>query len=90
MNALPRLDAGSWHSPAYAGEPLVRLEAVAHFCLNKAWCLNIETKPTPGSESLTGTVVANVAARAAQAHLPCALQGGWLKTALRLSFMAVV
>jgi len=60
---LSRLDAGSWHSPAYAGEPLASLEAVAHFCLDNALCLNIEIKPTPGSESLTGTVVANAAAR---------------------------
>jgi glycerophosphoryl diester phosphodiesterase len=60
---LSRLDAGSWHSPAYAGEPLASLDAVAHFCLDKALCLNIEIKPTPGSESLTGTVVANAAAR---------------------------
>ena len=60
---LSRLDAGSWHSPAYAGEPLASLEAVAHFCLSKAVWLNIEIKPTPGSESLTGSVVANLAAR---------------------------
>jgi len=62
-DALSRLDAGSWHSPAYVGEPLASLEAVTHFCLDNALCLNIEIKPTPGSESLTGTVVANVAAR---------------------------
>jgi glycerophosphoryl diester phosphodiesterase len=60
---LSRLDAGSWHSPAYADEPLASLEAVAHFCLDNALGLNIEIKPTPGSESLTGTVVANAAAR---------------------------
>lgn len=62
-DALSRLDAGSWHSPAYAGEPLASLEAVAHYCLNNALGLNIEIKPTPGCESLTGTVVANAAAR---------------------------
>jgi len=62
-DALSRLDAGSWHSPQYAGEPLANLEAVAHFCLDKALALNIEIKPTPGAESLTGAVVANVAAR---------------------------
>ncbi len=60
---LSRLDAGRWHSPAYAGEPLASLESVAHFCLDNALALNIEIKPTPGSESLTGTVVANAAAR---------------------------
>ncbi len=62
-DALSRLDAGSWHSPTYAGEPLARLEAVAHFCFDNALGLNIEIKPTPGSEALTGTVVANVAAQ---------------------------
>ena len=71
---LSRLDAGSWHSPAYAGEPLASLETVAHFCLDNAFALNIEIKPTPGSETLTGTVVANAAARlwaaAPQATLP--------------------
>jgi glycerophosphoryl diester phosphodiesterase len=60
---LSRLDAGRWHSPAFAGESLASLEAVAHYCLDNALALNIEIKPTPGSESLTGTVVANVAAR---------------------------
>ena len=29
---LARLDAGSWHSPAYAGEPLPTLAAVARYC----------------------------------------------------------
>ncbi len=71
---LSRLDAGSWHSPAYAGEPLASLETVAHYCLDNALSLNIEIKPTPGSESLTGTVVANAAARlwadAPQGSLP--------------------
>jgi glycerophosphoryl diester phosphodiesterase len=62
-DVLSRLDAGSWHSPAYAGEPLANLETVAHFCLDNALCLNIEIKPTLGSESLTGSVVANVVAR---------------------------
>src|SRR5438105_14329040 len=29
---LAQLDAGSWHSRAYAGEPLPTLENVPHFC----------------------------------------------------------
>lgn len=60
---LSRLDAGSWHSRAYAGEPLASLEAVARYCLRNNFFLNIEIKPTPGAESWTGTVVANEAAR---------------------------
>jgi glycerophosphoryl diester phosphodiesterase len=30
-HALSQLDAGGWHSRAYAGEPLPRLEALARF-----------------------------------------------------------
>jgi glycerophosphoryl diester phosphodiesterase len=60
---LARLDAGSWHSRAYAGEPPASLEAVAAFCLENGYALNIEIKPTPGSEPETGRVVAEHAAR---------------------------
>jgi glycerophosphoryl diester phosphodiesterase len=55
---LARLDAGSWHSRAYAGEPPASLEGVAAFCLGNGHALNIEIKPTPGSEAETGRVVA--------------------------------
>ena len=60
---LARLDAGSWHSRAFAGEPPASLEAVAAFCLENGHALNIEIKPTPGSESETGRVVAEEATR---------------------------
>ncbi len=60
--ALSQLDAGSWHSRAYAGEPLATLAAVARFCLHNALFLNIEIKPTPGTERHTGEVVAREAA----------------------------
>jgi glycerophosphoryl diester phosphodiesterase len=60
---LSQLDAGSWHSRAYAGEPLPTLEAAARFCLNNGYFLNIEIKPTPGTERHTGEMVARAAAR---------------------------
>ena len=60
---LSQLDAGSWHSRAYAGEPLPTLEAVARFCQHNGLFLNIEIKPTPGTERHTGEVVATHAAR---------------------------
>lgn len=60
---LSQLDAGSWHSGAYAGEPLPTLEAVARFCIRNGHFLNIEIKPTPGTERHTGEVVAQHAAR---------------------------
>lgn len=60
---LARLDAGSWHSRQYAGEPLPTLDNIAHFCLANGYFLNIEIKPTPGQEETTGRVVGEHAAR---------------------------
>lgn len=62
-SALSQLDAGSWHSRAYAAEPLPTLEAVARYCIRNGFFLNIEIKPTPGTERHTGEVVAQHAAR---------------------------
>lgn len=62
-SALSQLDAGSWHSRAFAGEPLPSLENIARYCLQNGFFLNIEIKPTPGQEHQTGDVVANHAAR---------------------------
>ena len=56
--ALSRLDAGRWHSRAHAGEPLPRLQSLARFCQANDLLLNIEIKPTPGTERRTGEVVA--------------------------------
>ena len=61
--ALARLDAGSWHSRAFAGEPLPTLEGVARFCRANGHLLNIEIKPMPGTARHTGQVVAREAAR---------------------------
>ncbi|KNZ33787.1 MAG: glycerophosphodiester phosphodiesterase [Methylibium sp. NZG] len=60
---LSRLDAGGWHSPLHAGEPLPSLNAIAAYCLRNDFALNIEIKPTPGQEERTGEVVAREAAR---------------------------
>ena len=60
---LSQLDAGAWHSSAYAGEPLPTLQAVARYCLANGYLLNLEIKPTAGTEVATGTVVAQHAAR---------------------------
>ncbi|MBU7573436.1 MAG: glycerophosphodiester phosphodiesterase [Hydrogenophaga sp.] len=60
---LSQLDAGGWHSRAFAGEPLATLEAVARHCQAQGHWLNIEIKPTPGTELATGRAVAEAAAR---------------------------
>ena len=62
-HTLSQLDAGGWHSPAYAGEPLPTLDAIARFCIANGCFLNIEIKPTVGTERHTGEVVAQHAAR---------------------------
>ena len=61
--ALSQLDAGSWHSRQFAGEPLPTLTAVAAYIRRNGLALNIEIKPTPGHEAATGRVVAEHAAR---------------------------
>ena len=56
--SLAQLDAGSWHSRAFAGEPLPTLNAIAAFCIRNGYFLNIEIKPTPGTARETGEAVA--------------------------------
>jgi glycerophosphoryl diester phosphodiesterase len=60
---LSQLDAGSWHSRAYAGDTLPTLEALARWCLANHHFLNVEIKPTPGSEAATGRAVAELLTR---------------------------
>jgi len=62
-HTLAQLDAGAWHSDTYAGEPLPMLAQIAHFCISNGYLLNIEIKPTVGTERPTGEVVAQHAAR---------------------------
>ena len=59
---LSRLDAGGWHSRAFAGEPLPSLDAIATHVQRNGFALNIEIKPTPGDEAGTGEAVARYVA----------------------------
>lgn len=54
---LSRLDAGSWHSRAYAGEPVASFEAIARYCQRNGHALDLEIKPTPGTETDTGRAI---------------------------------
>jgi glycerophosphoryl diester phosphodiesterase len=60
---LSRLDAGGWHSAAFAGEPPASLEQIAAFCRRNRCALNLELKPSPRQDVLTGRAVAQEAAR---------------------------
>ncbi len=55
---LSKLDAGSWHSARYTGEPLARFEGVVDFILDNHYRLDVEIKPNPGEAFETGKAVA--------------------------------
>ena len=57
-DALSRLDAGRWHSPGYAGEPIARFAALAGWVRANGLLLDVEIKPTTGTETETGHAVA--------------------------------
>ena len=80
---LSRLDAGSWHSRLYAGEPLPTLTAVAAFVQRNALALDLEIKPTPGTEAHTGAVVAAEVARLWHGHSLVPLLSSFQPDALR-------
>jgi glycerophosphoryl diester phosphodiesterase len=55
---LAALDAGAWHSPAFAGARIPTLEEVARYTIEQGIASNVEIKPCPGREMETGTAVA--------------------------------
>ena len=69
---LAQLDAGSWHSPTFAGEGIPSLERVLRWLGANACLANIEIKPCPGKEAETGAAIALEARRLARlfAHPP--------------------
>ncbi|WP_353236038.1 glycerophosphodiester phosphodiesterase [Diaphorobacter ruginosibacter] len=63
MGELAQLDAGAWHSRSFAGENLPTLEALARWCIANRLHLNVEIKPTPGQEEITGKATGELMAR---------------------------
>jgi glycerophosphoryl diester phosphodiesterase len=55
---LAEMDAGSWRGAEFAGEPVPAYEQVVAFCKKNGIWMNVEIKPSPGFEAITGTVVA--------------------------------
>jgi glycerophosphoryl diester phosphodiesterase len=60
---LSQLDAGAWHSAEFAGEPLPNLQNILNYVQKNSFALNLEIKPTPGLELLTGQRVGEACAR---------------------------
>lgn len=61
--SIAQLDAGCWFAAGFAGERMPTLDEVAGTCLQLRMAVNIEIKPSPGREALTGARVAQQAAR---------------------------
>jgi len=59
---LALLDAGSWHSERFKGEPIPRFDTVARLLQSKRTIAHVEIKPSPGREKETGLHVAALAA----------------------------
>ena len=53
------MDAGSWHSPVFRGEPVPRFDDIARYCTRQAIAMNIEIKPSPGRDAKTGQAIAH-------------------------------
>lgn len=62
-SVLQTLDAGAWHSPTHAGEPLPSLAALAAHARATGLKLNLELKPGPGDAARCGRRVAEDVAR---------------------------
>lgn len=69
---LAQMDAGAWFGSDFAGEPVPTYEQAVHFCKENGIWMNVEIKPSPGTEAETGQVVGEVTRRlfAGDARLP--------------------
>ena len=54
------MDAGSWFDLAFVGEPVPTFEQVFSFCRANGIWMNIEIKPSAGTEIETGRIVATM------------------------------
>ena len=85
---LSVLDAGGWHSRAFAGEAPASFAAIAAFCIDNGFALDVEIKPTPGVETKTGGVVAQTAAALWRGATPPPLLSSFQPAALAAALAA--
>lgn len=58
LEDLSAMDAGGWHSPAFAGERVPSFAEASDFCIRHGLWMNAEIKPAPGMAVRTGQRVA--------------------------------
>jgi len=61
FDVITQLDAGSWFGNEFAGEPVPAFAAASALCKEAGLWANIEIKPCPGREQITGRIVARMA-----------------------------
>ncbi len=79
---LSQLDAGTWHSATFAGEPLATLANTAAFIQANHCFINLEIKPVPSTEAHTGAMVAREALRLWQGQTTPPLLSSFSEAAL--------
>ncbi|MFZ6771419.1 glycerophosphodiester phosphodiesterase [Undibacterium sp. SXout7W] len=57
---LCRMDAGTWFSATFTGEPVPLYADVVRFCRQHGIWMNVEIKPSKGAEVATGNIVAEL------------------------------
>lgn len=67
------LDAGGKHHRAFAVEPAPTFQAALQTCTELGLWMNVEIKPTPGTEAVTGHVVASAVAAHLAVHPAAAI-----------------
>ncbi|RDK04304.1 glycerophosphodiester phosphodiesterase [Paraburkholderia lacunae] len=67
---LAGLDAGTWFGPQFAGTRLPTLAEAAERCARDGIAANLEIKPCPGRDEITGRLVASGALTLWQAQTP--------------------
>jgi len=80
---LAELDAGRWHSEAFAGEPIPRLDAMLSWLKVNGMMVNVEIKPTPGLEAHTGHLIAQVCVQHWAERQPACLLSSFSELALQ-------
>lgn len=73
LEALKRLDAGSWFDARFAGERIATLEEAVAVIVELDLGLNLEIKPYPGQETITAEVTLDRLARLWPAGRPLLL-----------------
>lgn len=79
---LLALDAGSWFSARFAGEPLPRFAPLARRCRALGLTANVEIKPATGHDVETGALVAAESARLWEGADPPPLLSSFSEAAL--------